>query len=186
MDGWHHRLNGHEQTREDRQGQGSLLCCSPWSKESDATEGLNNKEESRSKIEHQGEEDTAEHNSTSRVGSKCFRVGLGSQAICSSCKYDNCSTPLKQQQVKNNKHSQNVHQKLGERNLSLRENTSQSKQIRKHLWPQNPFLRRPVSTQSPRELRGKMCSHNVGGGEPQRYAQREEIIQEGCGSPVSA
>ena len=52
MDGWHHRLNGHEQTREDRQGQGSLLCCSPWSKESDATEGLNNKEESRSKIEH--------------------------------------------------------------------------------------------------------------------------------------
>ena len=32
--------------------QGSLVCCSSWSKESDTTEGLNDKEESRSKIEH--------------------------------------------------------------------------------------------------------------------------------------
>ena len=29
--GWHHRLNGHEfqQTSGDRDGQGSLVCCSP-------------------------------------------------------------------------------------------------------------------------------------------------------------
>ena len=45
MVGWHHRLNGHEfeQTPEDREGQGSLACCSPWScKEQDTTEQLNN------------------------------------------------------------------------------------------------------------------------------------------------
>ena len=38
--GWHHRLNGHEfqQTLRDSEGQGSLECCSPWSrKESDTT-----------------------------------------------------------------------------------------------------------------------------------------------------
>ena len=30
--GWHHWLNGHEfvQTPEDSEGQGSLVCCSPW------------------------------------------------------------------------------------------------------------------------------------------------------------
>ena len=29
---WHHWLNGHEfeQTTRDREGQGSLACCSPW------------------------------------------------------------------------------------------------------------------------------------------------------------
>jgi len=35
---WHHRFNGHEfeQTPGDSEGQGSLVCCSPWScKESD-------------------------------------------------------------------------------------------------------------------------------------------------------
>jgi len=40
MVGWHHRLNGHEseQTPGDREGQGSLACCSPWGrKESDTT-----------------------------------------------------------------------------------------------------------------------------------------------------
>ena len=32
MIGWHHQLNGHEfeQTLEDGEGQGSLVCCSPW------------------------------------------------------------------------------------------------------------------------------------------------------------
>ena len=43
MVGWHHRLDGHEfeQTAGD-DGQGSLLCCSPWAhKESDTTERLN-------------------------------------------------------------------------------------------------------------------------------------------------
>ena len=36
----HHWLNGHEfeQTLEDSEGQGSLVCCSPWGhKESDMT-----------------------------------------------------------------------------------------------------------------------------------------------------
>ena len=45
MVGWHHRLNGHEfeKTLGDGGGQGSLVCCSPWScKDSDVTERLNN------------------------------------------------------------------------------------------------------------------------------------------------
>ena len=40
MVGWHHRLNGHEfeQTPGDSEGQGNLVCCSPWGhKELDAT-----------------------------------------------------------------------------------------------------------------------------------------------------
>ena len=45
MVGWHHRLSGHEfeQAPGDGEGQGSLVCCSPWAhKDSDATEQLNN------------------------------------------------------------------------------------------------------------------------------------------------
>ena len=45
MVGWHHRHNGHEfeQTPGDSDGQGGLVCCSPWGhKESDMTERLNN------------------------------------------------------------------------------------------------------------------------------------------------
>ena len=45
MVGGHHWFNGHEfeQTLGDCEGQGSLLCCSPWGvKESDTTERLNN------------------------------------------------------------------------------------------------------------------------------------------------
>ena len=32
MVGWHYQLNGHElgQTLGDGEGQGSLVCCSPW------------------------------------------------------------------------------------------------------------------------------------------------------------
>ena len=32
MVGWHHRLNAHEseQAPGDGEGQGSLVCCSPW------------------------------------------------------------------------------------------------------------------------------------------------------------
>ena len=44
MVGWHHLLNGHEfeQDPRDGEGQGSLVCCSPWGrKESDTTEQLN-------------------------------------------------------------------------------------------------------------------------------------------------
>ena len=43
MVGWHHRLNGHEfeQAPGVGEGQGSLVCCSPWGhKESDTTEQL--------------------------------------------------------------------------------------------------------------------------------------------------
>ena len=45
MAGWHHRLNGHEFEKiwGDSEGQGSLVCCSPWGrKESDTTKRLNN------------------------------------------------------------------------------------------------------------------------------------------------
>ena len=45
MVGWHHRLNGHElgQTSGDGDGQGGLVCCSPWGcEESDLTWQRNN------------------------------------------------------------------------------------------------------------------------------------------------
>ena len=45
MVGWHCRLNGREfeQAPGDVEGQGSLVCCSPWShKKLDTTEQLNN------------------------------------------------------------------------------------------------------------------------------------------------
>ena len=44
MVGWHHQLNGHdfEQTPGVGDGQGGLMCYSPWdSKESDMSERLN-------------------------------------------------------------------------------------------------------------------------------------------------
>ena len=44
MIGWHHPINGHEfeQALGVGDGQGSLVCGSPWgSKESDITELLN-------------------------------------------------------------------------------------------------------------------------------------------------
>ena len=43
MVGWHHSLNGHESEWTPRvgDGQGGLVCCSPWGhKESDTTEWL--------------------------------------------------------------------------------------------------------------------------------------------------
>ena len=45
MVGWHHRLDGQEfeQAPGDSEGQGGLLCCSPWGrKESDMTWQVNN------------------------------------------------------------------------------------------------------------------------------------------------
>ena len=45
MVGWHHHVNGREfeQTPGDGEGQGSLVCCSPWGqKESYMTQQLNN------------------------------------------------------------------------------------------------------------------------------------------------
>ena len=42
MAGWHHRLNGREFEWTRGDGQGGLVCCSPWSrKELDITEWLN-------------------------------------------------------------------------------------------------------------------------------------------------
>ena len=44
MVGWHHQLDGHEfeQSPEVGDGQGGLVCCSPWGRrESDMTERLN-------------------------------------------------------------------------------------------------------------------------------------------------
>ena len=45
MVGGHHRFSGHElgQTQRDGEGQGSLVCCTPWGREeSDTTWQLNN------------------------------------------------------------------------------------------------------------------------------------------------
>ena len=45
MVGWNHRLSGHEceQTLRDGEGQGSLVCCSPWNHiELGTTKRLNN------------------------------------------------------------------------------------------------------------------------------------------------
>ena len=42
--GWHHQLDGHEfeQALRVSDGQGGLVCCTPWShKESDMTEQMN-------------------------------------------------------------------------------------------------------------------------------------------------
>ena len=44
MVGWHHQLDGHEfeQALGVGDGQGGLVCCSPWDrKKSDTTEQLN-------------------------------------------------------------------------------------------------------------------------------------------------
>ena len=45
MVGWHHHCDGHEfeEAPGESEGQGSLVCCSPWGhKELDTTERLNN------------------------------------------------------------------------------------------------------------------------------------------------
>ena len=50
---WHHRLNEYEfeQTLGDGEGQGSLVCYSPWGRqESDMTEQLNNKNNNKETI----------------------------------------------------------------------------------------------------------------------------------------
>ena len=43
MVGWHHQLDGHESEQAPGvgDGQGSLVCCSPWSHRVDTTEQLN-------------------------------------------------------------------------------------------------------------------------------------------------
>ena len=57
MVGWYHQVDGHEfgQAPGVGDGQGSLVCCSPWGcKESDMTLQLNNS--LRTKQEDTGEE----------------------------------------------------------------------------------------------------------------------------------
>ena len=52
---WHHRCNGHElgQTPGDGEGQGSLVCCSPWGcKESEMTWRLNNDNPLQGSLSH--------------------------------------------------------------------------------------------------------------------------------------
>ena len=54
MVGWHDRLNGHEfeQALGDGEGQGGLVCCSPWGhKELDITDWLN-RNKNKSWLEH--------------------------------------------------------------------------------------------------------------------------------------
>ena len=54
MVGWHHRLNGHGfgWTLGVGDGQGALLCCSPWGrKESDMTEQLSETRVNRCEFE---------------------------------------------------------------------------------------------------------------------------------------
>ena len=53
---WHHQHNVHEfePALGGGDGQGSLVCCSPWShKELDTTERLNNDNKSRNKSRSQ-------------------------------------------------------------------------------------------------------------------------------------
>ena len=53
MVGWHHQLKGHEfeQAPGDGEGQGSLVCCSPWGhKELDTTQRLNNSNNNENKL----------------------------------------------------------------------------------------------------------------------------------------
>ena len=48
MIGWHHQLNGHEfeQALGDSEGQGNMVCCSPWGrKDSDTAWQLNNEQQ---------------------------------------------------------------------------------------------------------------------------------------------
>ena len=55
MLGWHHQLDRHEfeQALGDGDGQGILVCCSPWGhRESDTIEWLNNNNKRKQIIIH--------------------------------------------------------------------------------------------------------------------------------------
>ena len=62
MAGWPHRLNRHEfeQAPGDGDGQGNLMCCSPWGhKESDVTERLNNNNNDKAEPREEGNDCSA-------------------------------------------------------------------------------------------------------------------------------
>ena len=65
--GWHHRLNGHEfeQTLGDSEGQGSLVCCSPWGHK-DMTYWLNNNSKGCLRYTHPYFQSSTVHNSLTR------------------------------------------------------------------------------------------------------------------------
>ena len=67
-----HQIDQHEfeQAAGDREGQGTLVCCSPWDrKESDMTERLNDSNTSTEKIY------------TLQVGKKCEQVDTSHRGI---------------------------------------------------------------------------------------------------------
>ena len=66
MVGWHHQLSGHqfEQTSGDGEGQGSLMCCSPWGR----------------RVGHKAHEKPQQTNTTHKYGGTSLAVlwmGLG-------------------------------------------------------------------------------------------------------------
>ena len=73
MMGWHHQLNGREfeQLLGDGEGQGSLVCCSPWGhRKSDTTERLNSSE--RNIKENSGKQESVRKS----CGCSCSRTFL--------------------------------------------------------------------------------------------------------------
>ena len=93
----HHQLNGHDfqQTLGNSEGQGSLMCCSPWGhKELDTTQWLNNNNKSK-KVQRQA----------MRIKDRTFKyanfknthVGqlgsLNGQVLTAICKMDNQQGP---------------------------------------------------------------------------------------------
>ena len=54
MVGWHHRLSGHEfeQTLGDSEGQGSLVCCSPWGRKETNIHSLVSEQQQISVLSH--------------------------------------------------------------------------------------------------------------------------------------
>ena len=83
MVGWYHWLNGHEfeQTPGHGEGQGSLVCCSPWSqKELDRTEWLNNRSYSTDKRQA---EDMAGWGMARTIGCSCSSISSSPSSLLS-------------------------------------------------------------------------------------------------------
>ena len=85
MVGWHHRLNGHEfkQAPGDSEGQGSLVRCSPWDRELDTTEQLNNKQQQTRKKLGKGEAHVLASQSSHLPGDLTSQVSWGQKILTS-------------------------------------------------------------------------------------------------------